>query len=90
MIKNLDLVTLFLTVRVSMAFLSVGYFVPDEMWQSVEVAHKLVFGRGYMTWEWDKQIRSYVHPCFFAVGMYFLKMFSLDTSYTVIIVTKVM
>ena len=31
----------FVFIRVLMAFLSWGYFVPDETWQSVEVAHKL-------------------------------------------------
>ena len=31
----------FVLIRVLMAFLSWGYFVPDETWQSVEVAHKL-------------------------------------------------
>ena len=31
----------FVFMRVLMAFLSWGYFVPDETWQSVEVAHKL-------------------------------------------------
>lgn len=28
------------------------YFQPDEYWQSLEVAHRLVEGFGYLTWEW--------------------------------------
>lgn len=28
------------------------YFQPDEFWQALEPAHRLVFGTGYLTWEW--------------------------------------
>lgn len=28
------------------------FFQPDEYWQSLEVAHRIVFGYGYLTWEW--------------------------------------
>ncbi|RLN95459.1 hypothetical protein BBJ28_00007606, partial [Nothophytophthora sp. Chile5] len=50
-------------------------FNPDEYWQSTEVAHRLVFGYGYMcvrsTWEWqdDAQLRGFAHPALFA-GLY--------------------
>ncbi|CAI2734511.1 unnamed protein product [Schistosoma spindalis] len=39
-------------------------YVPDEYWQSIEVAHKWVFGYGTLTWEWEPKIalRSPVHP----------------------------
>ena len=80
---------IFLTIRMVMAMISWGSFVPgkglvlkleeklllkffncfypifkDETWQSVEIAHKLVFGYGHLTWEWVEGIRSYLHPCF--------------------------
>ncbi|GAA6062630.1 hypothetical protein JCM10212_000292 [Sporobolomyces blumeae] len=29
-----------------------SFFQPDEYWQSLEVAHRWVFGFGYETWEW--------------------------------------
>lgn len=33
-------------------------FAPDEHWQSLEIAHKIVFGYGYTTWEWrDPRMR---------------------------------
>ncbi|VDP19532.1 unnamed protein product [Schistosoma margrebowiei] len=37
-------------------------YVPDEYWQSIEVAHKWVYGT--LTWEWEPKIalRSPVHP----------------------------
>ena len=49
------------------------WFVPDEYWQSLEVAHKLVFKYGCLTWEWNKGIRSYFHPFIFAVVYYVIK-----------------
>lgn len=39
---------------------------PDEHWQSSEVAHRLVFGYGFLTWEWTYAVRSYVHVLPFA------------------------
>ncbi|KAL5108174.1 Queuine tRNA-ribosyltransferase catalytic subunit 1 [Taenia crassiceps] len=46
-------------------------FVPDEVWQSVEVAHRWVYGFGALTWEWAPAvaIRSPLYPLFFA-GIY--------------------
>lgn len=41
-------------------------FVPDEYWQSVEIAHRWVYGRGYVTWEWIEHIRGTIHPLIFA------------------------
>ena len=43
------------------------FFQPDEYWQSLEIAHRIVFGYGYRTWEWttDPPLRSIVHPALF-------------------------
>lgn len=41
--------------------------VPDEYWQSEEVAHRLAFGYGYLTWEWHEGIRSYIYPFFISL-----------------------
>lgn len=39
------------------------FFQPDEYWQSLEIAHRWVFGYGYRTWEWTAApIRSAVYP----------------------------
>jgi phosphatidylinositol glycan class B len=49
-----------------------SYFVPDEYWQSLEVSHNLVFGYGYLTWEWqDHKLRSVLHPLIYA-GLYWV------------------
>eukprot|EP00971_Amphidinium_carterae_P301731 5994383-Amphidinium_carterae.1 len=42
--------------RVVNALLLTTYFQPDEQWQSLEVAHKWVFGYGHTTWEWDESV----------------------------------
>jgi hypothetical protein len=41
--SKLRLLSFFLIVRIFMAFASVGWYVPDETWQSVEIAHGIVW-----------------------------------------------
>ncbi|XP_076673057.1 phosphatidylinositol glycan anchor biosynthesis class B [Andrena cerasifolii] len=52
--------------------------VPDEYWQSLEVAHRLAFGYGYLTWEWIAKIRSYVYPFLISIVYQLLALLSLD------------
>lgn len=54
-------------------------YVPDEYWQSLEVAHNKVFGYGYLTWEWIEGIRSYLYVALISSLYYILKSFGLDT-----------
>lgn len=82
--KNWDVFAVFLLVRLSAVFLVQTFFVPDEYYQSVEIAHKLVFGYGHLTWEWHQGIRSYGYPLIFAVLFKLLKIFSLDSPQAVI------
>lgn len=56
----------FVLLRVLSVFIVKTWYVPDEYWQSLEVAHKLTFGYGHLTWEWSKGIRSYIHPLIIA------------------------
>jgi len=39
---------------------------PDEIYQALEPAHRLVFGYGLLSWEWHEGVRSPVLPGFFA------------------------
>lgn len=41
-----------LSFRLFNALVSRTFFQPDEYWQALEVAHRLVFGYGYQSWEW--------------------------------------
>ncbi|XP_055822992.1 mannosyltransferase APTG1 isoform X2 [Solanum dulcamara] len=67
-----------LFVRFINAFLVQTYFNPDEHWQALEVAHRISFGYGHLTWEWEKGIRSYLHPVIFAALYKVLAFFHLD------------
>ncbi|CAM6090733.1 unnamed protein product [Calypogeia fissa] len=68
-----------LAFRLLNAFLVRTYFNPDEHWQALEVAHRMVFGYGHLTWEWKRGIRSYVHPLIFAALYKLLALMGLDT-----------
>lgn len=57
-----------LLVRVFNAFTIRTYFQPDEFYQALEPAHKLVYGYGYITWEWREKLRSAMHPLLYAAA----------------------
>lgn len=73
------------TFRVINSLIVVTYFNPDEYWQSIEVAHSIVFGTGHRTWEWqpDAQIRSYLHPGTFAIVYKALQLVGADSRWWV-------
>ena len=48
--------------RLSNALSITTLLFPDEWWQFGEVAHKVVYGSGYLTWDWRAGIRSYLFP----------------------------
>ncbi|CAG9817973.1 unnamed protein product [Phaedon cochleariae] len=78
--KNLDVFLIFLAIRIASVFLVQTYFVPDEYWQSLEVAHHQVFKYGHLTWEWSKGIRSY-SPIIIVSGLFkILQLLQLDTA----------
>ncbi|CAG7891656.1 unnamed protein product [Brassica rapa] len=79
-----------LAFRVVNALLIQTYFNPDEHWQSLEVAHRTVFGYGYLTWEWKRGIRSYLHPMLFAFLYKVLHLTGLDTPYVMSKAPRVM
>ncbi|KDR22580.1 GPI mannosyltransferase 3 [Zootermopsis nevadensis] len=74
----------FMSIRLCMVYIVQTWFVPDEYWQTVEVAHKIVFGYGHETWEWTLGIRSYIYPAFLATILSVLKYFHLDSVNTVV------
>ncbi|XP_054732048.1 GPI mannosyltransferase 3 [Anastrepha obliqua] len=88
---NLLLVFLIiLAVRLASVFIVQTYYVPDEYWQSLEVAHKLTFGYGYLTWEWVQGIRSYLYPLLIA-GIYkALALLNLDTAQLLVISPRIL
>lgn len=69
---------IFFALRIASVFLVQTFYEADEYWQSLEVAHKFTFGYGYLTWEWEKGIRSYVYPIFFTILYKILAIIKLD------------
>ncbi|XP_030313201.1 GPI mannosyltransferase 3 isoform X4 [Calypte anna] len=60
------LLALSVALRALNCFLVQTSFVPDEYWQSLEVAHRMVFDYGHLTWEWANALRGYSYPLIFA------------------------
>lgn len=48
--------------RVLAAILAPGIHHPDEIFQSLEQAHRVVFGYGFVPWEFEHGIRSWLLP----------------------------
>ncbi|XP_043777083.1 GPI mannosyltransferase 3 isoform X4 [Cervus elaphus] len=64
--ENIYLILFIIALRICNCFLVQTSFVPDEYWQSLEVAHHMVFNYGYLTWEWTERLRGYTYPLIFA------------------------
>lgn len=79
----------FLLLRILSVFVVKTWYVPDEYWQSLEVGHKLTFGYGYMTWEWSKGIRSYIHPLSIAAVYKALAWLGLDQVEYLVLVPRI-
>ncbi|KAL8371465.1 hypothetical protein RB595_001318 [Gaeumannomyces hyphopodioides] len=63
---------LLLALRLVNAFCVRTFFQPDEYFQALEPAWSIVFGPdsgAWLTWEWQYQLRSSLHPLLFA-GLY--------------------
>ncbi|CAA7407566.1 unnamed protein product [Spirodela intermedia] len=73
-----------LIFRVVNALLVQTYFNPDEHWQALEVAHRVAFGYGHLTWEWKEGIRSYLHPMVFVLLYKVLSFLHLDVPWFMI------
>jgi phosphatidylinositol glycan class B len=74
-----------LAFRAANALLVRTYFNPDEHWQCLEVAHRIVFGYDHLTWEWKRGLRSYLHPLVFAALYKILALLHLDTPWFMVI-----
>ena len=54
-------------VRLTVAVCNPHTYHPDETFQALEPAHRLVFGYGAVTWEWREGIRSWALPGLVAI-----------------------
>jgi phosphatidylinositol glycan class B len=65
------------------------YFDPDEYWQAQEVAHRLVFGYGYLTWEWSLGLRGILYPGMMSGAYWLVKVLGLEETEMMIVAPKV-
>ena len=82
---NTKLLITLVVFRICNACIIQTYFVPDEYWQGPEVAHRLVFGYGYLTWEWREGIRGYTFPLIFTPFYKVFAFLKLDNARIVIL-----
>lgn len=55
-----------------------SYHDPDEYWQSMEISHAKLFGYGYITWEWECNIRSSLFSWIWVSMYWVIRYFHLD------------
>jgi phosphatidylinositol glycan class B len=75
-------------IRFSMAVVAVNEIWPDEIFQTIEQAHRVVFGPGLVPWEFRLGTRSWLFPGALAGIMQLSVLFGAETAYrTWIVVT---
>jgi phosphatidylinositol glycan class B len=79
-----------LAFRAANALLVRTYFNPDEHWQCLEVAHRVAFGYGHLTWEWKRGLRSYLHPLIFAALYKILALLHLDNPWFMVMAPRLL
>src|SRR5579862_1862775 len=65
-------------LRIAFACLSERIHHPDEVFQYLEPAHRLVFGFGMIPWEYRYGTRSWVIPLFISAPLWLCKMCGAD------------
>ncbi|VDB82731.1 unnamed protein product [Peniophora sp. CBMAI 1063] len=85
-------ITIALVVRIALAVFTRTFFQPDEYFQALEPAHHIVFGYGFMTWEWlaTQPIRSIVYPALNVPIYWLLKVMRLDDTKLLVLAPKVL
>ena len=75
-------------LRAQIVFSDDGINWPDEIYQSFEPAHRLVFGHGLVAWEFLEGARTWAVPGFVAVWLSLCKLVGADSPSTYIHVVK--
>lgn len=86
--SNRKVLVFALAFRAANALLVRTYFNPDEHWQCLEVAHRVAFGYGHLTWEWKRGLRSYLHPLLFAALYKTLALLHMDTPWVMVMAPR--
>ncbi|MES2207508.1 MAG: hypothetical protein V4525_12045 [Pseudomonadota bacterium] len=76
-------------LRIWLVFFSDYIYYPDELYSYLEQAHRLVFGYGYIVWEYRFGLRSWFIPGILSCPLFILKWLNLDDPNIYINVIKV-
>ncbi|KAH7340629.1 glycosyltransferase family 22 protein [Rhizoctonia solani] len=79
-------ILLVFSIRLLIALSTNGFFQPDEYFQALEPAHRVVFGTGHLTWEWTRNppIRSFVYPALFVPAYALVKVMRLENTFILV------
>lgn len=77
-----------LAIRVALALFSDQIHWPDEVFKTLEQAHRLVFGYGYVPWEFRFGAGSWILPGFLSVWLFACKLLHLDQPHIYIPLVK--
>ncbi len=75
-------------LRALVAITSDHVHYPDEIFQSLEQAHRLVFGYGIIPWEFQQGVRSWLLPGFLSLVLYLFKFLQIDQPQNYILAEK--
>jgi len=78
-----------LLLRIGISVMIKTTHVPDEYWQSLEVAYAQVFSKGTLTWEWTVGLRASFHAQMFSVLFMTLQVLGLDDAMTIWVLPRV-
>ncbi len=67
-----------IALRIALGFRDHGIYWPDEIYQSLEPAHRLVYGYGLLAWEFIEGARNWALPGFIAGLMWVAQAVGLD------------
>lgn len=56
--------------RFIIAFNFLNLMWPDEIFQTLEQAHRLIFHKGYLPWEFSEGVRNWIFPGFLSIFVY--------------------
>jgi phosphatidylinositol glycan class B len=76
-------------LRLWMATHDDGVFWPDEIYQGLEPAHRLIFGYGIVAWEFQEGVRNWAFPGFVALVLKGCQMLGITDPRTYVMVVRV-
>ena len=77
-------------LRIGLAWTDQGVYWPDEIYQSLEQAHRLVFGYGIVPWEFAEGARSWLFPALFAALWFAMDLAGAVDAATFVIAAKLL